>query len=82
MLLKMQRGAQARSISLGQARESQQIWARTGIKLRLALLRRARHRIAATAEEIALTIPCEQPGALHRTVGDTLVSEVLPFSRA
>jgi aldehyde dehydrogenase (NAD+) len=82
MLLKMQRGAQARAISLGQAREAQQIWARTGIKLRLALLRRARHRIAATAEEIALTIPCVQPGALHRTVADTLVSEVLPLVEA
>lgn len=82
MLLKMQRGAQARSISLGQARAAQQIWARTGIKGRLALLRRARHRIAATAEEIARTIPCKQPGVLHRTVADTLVSEVLPLVEA
>jgi acyl-CoA reductase-like NAD-dependent aldehyde dehydrogenase len=82
MLLRMQRAAEARSISLAQARESQQIWARTEIKLRLALLRRARHRIAATAEEIARTIPCEQPGALHRTVADTLVSEVLPLVEA
>jgi acyl-CoA reductase-like NAD-dependent aldehyde dehydrogenase len=82
MPLKMQREAQARSISLGQARAAQQIWARTGVKGRLELLRRARRRIAATAEEIAQTVPCEQPGALHRTVADTLVSEVLPLLEA
>jgi acyl-CoA reductase-like NAD-dependent aldehyde dehydrogenase len=82
MPLKMQRESQARSISLGQAREAQQIWARTGIKSRLALLRRSRHRIAATAEEIAKSVPCDKPGALHRIVADTLVSEVLPLVEA
>jgi acyl-CoA reductase-like NAD-dependent aldehyde dehydrogenase len=82
MPLKMQREAQARSISLGQARAAQQIWARTRVEARLALLRRARHRIAATAEEIARTVPCELRGALHRTVADTLVSEVLPLVEA
>ena len=78
----MQRELRIRSVSLGQAREAQQIWARTEIKGRLALLRRARYRMAATAEEIARTVPCEQPGALHRTVADTLVSEVLPLVEA
>lgn len=78
----MQRESQARSISLGQAREAQQIWARTKLKGRLALLRRARYRIAATAEAIAQTVPCERPGALHRNVADTLVSEVLPLVEA
>jgi acyl-CoA reductase-like NAD-dependent aldehyde dehydrogenase len=82
MPLKMQRELRIRSISLGQARAAQQIWARTGIKGRLALLRLARHRIAAIAEEIAQTVPCEQPGALNRTVADTLVSEVLPLVEA
>jgi acyl-CoA reductase-like NAD-dependent aldehyde dehydrogenase len=82
MPLKTQRELRIRPISLGQARAAQQIWARTGIKGRLALLRRARHRIAATAEEIAQTVPCQQPGALHRTVADTLVSEVLPLVEA
>jgi acyl-CoA reductase-like NAD-dependent aldehyde dehydrogenase len=77
-----QRELRIRSISLGQARAAQQIWARMGIKGRLALLRRARHRIAATAEEIAQTVPCEQLGVLHRTVADTLVSEVLPLVEA
>jgi aldehyde dehydrogenase (NAD+) len=78
----MKRELQIRSISLGQARAAQQIWARTKIKDRLALLRRTRYRIAATAVEIAETVPCEQPGALHRTVADTLVSEVLPLVEA
>jgi acyl-CoA reductase-like NAD-dependent aldehyde dehydrogenase len=82
MPLKTQRELRIRSVSLGQARAAQQIWARTGMKGRLALLRRARHRIAATAEEIAQTVPCEQSGALHRTVADTLVSEVLPLVEA
>ena len=68
--------------SLGQARAAQQIWARTGVRERLAILRRARHRIAATAEEIAQSVPCDQPGALHRSVADTLVSEVLPLVEA
>jgi acyl-CoA reductase-like NAD-dependent aldehyde dehydrogenase len=82
MPLKMQRESRARSISLGQAREAQQIWARTRVKGRLALLRRARFRIAATAEQIAQAVPCDKPGALHRSVADTLVSEVLPLVEA
>ncbi len=82
MPLKTQRDSQARSISLGQAREAQRIWARRRLKDRLALMRRARYRMAATAEEIAKTVPCDKPGALHRTVADTLVSEVLPLVEA
>jgi aldehyde dehydrogenase (NAD+) len=68
--------------SLGQARAAQQIWARTGLRARLAILRRARHCIAATSIEIAQSVPCEQTGALHRSVADTLVSEVLPLVEA
>jgi acyl-CoA reductase-like NAD-dependent aldehyde dehydrogenase len=69
-------------LSLGHARAAQQIWARTGLRSRLAILRRARHRLAATAVELAQSVPCEQPGALHRSVADTLVSEVLPLVEA
>ena len=68
--------------SLGQARAAQQIWAPQGLRARLAILRRARHSIAASAVEIAQSVPCEQPGALHRSVADTLVSEVLPLVEA
>lgn len=71
-----------RPFSLGQARVAQQIWARLGLRGRLVLLRRARHRIAANAEEIAQSVPCVHPGALHRSVADTLVSEVLPLVEA
>ena len=52
------------------------------MRARLVILRRARHRIAATAVEIARSVPAQQPGALHRTVADTLVSEVLPLAEA
>jgi aldehyde dehydrogenase (NAD+) len=70
------------SAALGHAREVQQLWARTGLHERLAILRRARHRIATSAVEIAQSVPCERPGALHRSVADTLVSEVLPLAEA
>jgi aldehyde dehydrogenase (NAD+) len=63
-------------------RVAQQIWANTSVRSRLAVLRRTRHRIAANAVSIAQAIPCEQPGALHRTVADSLVSEVLPLVEA
>jgi aldehyde dehydrogenase (NAD+) len=68
--------------ALGKARAAQQVWARTGLRKRLAILRRARHRIAATAVQIAQSVPCEQPGALHRSVADTLICEVLPLVEA
>jgi acyl-CoA reductase-like NAD-dependent aldehyde dehydrogenase len=70
------------SATLGSARAAQRLWAQTALRGRLAILRRARHRIAATAVEIAHSVPAEQPGALHRTVADTLVSEVLPLAEA
>jgi aldehyde dehydrogenase (NAD+) len=69
-------------VSIGQARTAQQIWACKGLRARIAVLRRARHRIAATADQLAQTVPCEQPGQLHRSVADTLVSEVLPLVEA
>jgi acyl-CoA reductase-like NAD-dependent aldehyde dehydrogenase len=72
----------ARVTSLGQARTAQQIWAGKSIRHRLALLRRARHRLAEAGVGIAQSVPCEQPGALHRNVADTLVSEVLPLAEA
>ena len=64
------------------ARAAQQLWARKPLKHRLALLRRARRLIAVTSVELARSVPCEQPGALHRTLADTLAAEVLPFAEA
>jgi acyl-CoA reductase-like NAD-dependent aldehyde dehydrogenase len=74
--------ASAMLAALGHARAAQPAWARTSLRARLAILRRARHRIASTAIELARSVPCEQPAALHRTVADTLVSEVLPLAEA
>src|ERR1700678_4239521 len=74
------------STALGHARAAQRRWAQTTLRGRLAILRRARHRIAAMAVQIARSVPRsvlnDQPGALHRTVADTLVSEVLPLAEA
>jgi acyl-CoA reductase-like NAD-dependent aldehyde dehydrogenase len=67
---------------LGQARAAQAIWARTRLRDRLSLLRRTRHHIAANAIAMAQTVPCEQPGALHRSVADILAAEVLPLVEA
>jgi acyl-CoA reductase-like NAD-dependent aldehyde dehydrogenase len=69
-------------VVLGQARTAQQIWAGTALSKRLAVLRRARNSIAARSIELARSVPCERPGALHRTVADTLVAEVLPLVEA
>lgn len=82
MPLNMQRESRARCAALGQVRAAQQIWVRMAVRERLAILRRARHCIAATAEKMAQCVPCHQPGALHRSVADTLVSEVLPLVEA
>jgi acyl-CoA reductase-like NAD-dependent aldehyde dehydrogenase len=82
MPLKIKRGYEAQPAALGQARAAQHLWEQKGLRKRLALLRRARQRIAATAEKIAQSVPCDQPGALHRSVADTLVSEVLPLVEA
>ena len=70
------------SAALGHARAAQPGWARTGLRARLAILRKARRHIASTAVQIARSVPGDQPGALHRTVADTLVSEVLPLAEA
>jgi acyl-CoA reductase-like NAD-dependent aldehyde dehydrogenase len=72
----------ARVTSLGQARAAQQIWAAKSLRQRLNLLRRARHRLAEMGVGIAQSVACEQAGALHRSVADTLVSEVLPLAEA
>jgi acyl-CoA reductase-like NAD-dependent aldehyde dehydrogenase len=85
MPLKTQRrnaGSSLPPVSLGEARTAQHIWGQRSLRQRLALLRRARHRIAANAEEIARSVPCNQAGALHRSLADTLVSEVLPLVEA
>ena len=79
-------GSALQLAGMEQVRAAQLVWARTSLRTRLAILRRTRHRIATTALEIAQTVPCEQPSEqcrpVHRSVADTLVSEVLPLVEA
>ncbi len=70
------------ALTMQQARDAQPAWAAVGIVERLRVLKRFRHSLAQSAEEIAATIPAELPGNLHRTPADSLVSEVLPLAEA
>jgi acyl-CoA reductase-like NAD-dependent aldehyde dehydrogenase len=79
MPLKTERKA---PLVLQQARISQQNWAKTALCKRLAVLRRFRRSLALRGADLAQSVPCEQPGALHRSIADTLVSEVLPLAEA
>ena len=64
------------------ARAVQSAWGASRLHDRLRILKRFRHALAESAEDIASSVPCELPGSLHRTVADTLVSEVLPLTEA
>jgi len=63
-------------------RLAQRDWARTPLRERLAVIGRLRRRMASGAIELAETVPTRLPGALHRTVADTLGAEVLPVMEA
>jgi acyl-CoA reductase-like NAD-dependent aldehyde dehydrogenase len=81
-IIAMAQSPRSQQILLEQACAAQQMWARVEVRARLKILRRTRHHLAANALEIAESIPCEQPGALHRSVADSLVAEVLPLVEA
>ena len=61
---------------------AQRKWAATPLVLRARLMGKLRRRIAWGARELAETVPTRLPGALSRTVADTLVAEVLPLAEA
>jgi len=63
-------------------RLAQAQWARKPIALRARLAGRLRRKIASGASALAETVPTNLPGALSRTVADTLVAEVLPLAEA
>lgn len=67
---------------IANARTAQLLWGATPIKERLRTLRKFRHALAESGEDLASMVPCELPGSLHRSVADTLVSEVLPLAEA
>jgi len=64
------------------ARLAQREWARTPLAERVAVIGRLRRRIASGSRELAETVPTHLPGALNRTVADTLGAEVLPVLEA
>ena len=63
-------------------RLAQRAWASAELRLRVAVIGRLRRQMAEGAQALAETIPTELPGALHRTVADSLVAEVLPLIEA
>ena len=63
---------------LTKAREAQKIWAAMPVKQRLRVLKRARHRMAAEAEQFIQDISPD----LVRRPADTLAAEVLPVLAA
>ena len=60
------------------AREAQAGWAGTPLRDRLKIIRRARHRIAERAHDLARSVG----GARRRTIAETLAAEVLPLAEA
>jgi acyl-CoA reductase-like NAD-dependent aldehyde dehydrogenase len=67
---------------LDAVRLAQGAWAQASVGSRVAVIRRLRRRIASESKELAEAVPTRQGGALHRTVADTLASEVLPLLEA
>ena len=61
---------------------AQRSWASAELRLRVAVIGRLRRQLAEGAQALAETIPTELPGALHRTVADSLAAEVLPLIEA
>jgi acyl-CoA reductase-like NAD-dependent aldehyde dehydrogenase len=61
---------------------AQRQWAGMPLRLRVGVIAELRRRMASGARELAETVPTSLPGALHRTVADTLVAEVLPLIEA
>jgi acyl-CoA reductase-like NAD-dependent aldehyde dehydrogenase len=61
---------------------AQRAWEATPLRARIAVIARLRKRMALRARELAETVPTNLPGALHRTVADTLGSEIVPLIAA
>jgi acyl-CoA reductase-like NAD-dependent aldehyde dehydrogenase len=64
------------------ARMAQRSWAELPVRERVRVIAGLRRLIAADAEALAETVPTSLPGALNRTVADTLGAEVLPVLEA
>jgi acyl-CoA reductase-like NAD-dependent aldehyde dehydrogenase len=69
---------QAAGGQLHRARQAQAVWGQTPIRVRLQIVRRLRHLIAARAEALVAAVG-DQHG---RIVADTLATEVIPLADA
>ena len=63
-------------------RFAQAKWAATPLALRLGVIAGLRRRMASGAQELAETVPAVLPGALRRSLADTLAAEVLSVLEA
>jgi acyl-CoA reductase-like NAD-dependent aldehyde dehydrogenase len=63
-------------------RLAQRVWGQTALARRLRVIARLRKRMASAAIELAEIVPTQLAGALHRSVADTIASEVLPLIEA
>ena len=61
---------------------AQREWEATPLRVRLGVIARLRKTMALGARELAETVPTNSPGGLHRTVADTLGSEIVPMLAA
>lgn len=69
-------------VELLSLRAAQHGWRATPLRRRLAVVRRLRREIANAATDLAATVPLNLPGALHRSLPETLTAEVLPLAEA
>jgi aldehyde dehydrogenase (NAD+) len=63
-------------------RAAQHGWRVAPLRQRLEVILKLRREIASAATELAATVPANLPGALHRTLAETLSAEVLPLAEA
>jgi acyl-CoA reductase-like NAD-dependent aldehyde dehydrogenase len=61
---------------------AQSAWEAMSLRARIGVIARLRQRMAVGARELAETVPTNLPGGLHRTVADTLGSEIVPLIAA
>jgi len=61
---------------------AQRAWEAMSLRARISVIARLRQSMAVGARELAETVPTNLPGLLHRTVADTLGSEIVPLIAA
>jgi acyl-CoA reductase-like NAD-dependent aldehyde dehydrogenase len=61
---------------------AQREWEEMPLRARIGVIARLRQKMALRARELAETVPTNLPGGLHRTVADTLGSEIVPLIAA